>query len=150
MTTLTLTEEQQTLLEAWGTGRSGMATARAGSGKSFMCCESAKTGHLRGMYLAFNKANATEVQPKMPAGIKCKTLHSVGYSALRDLVNMAGRTLRKATSCWKRANGAPKARRTSMARNRTTLTACMLRRWKKSDAGKRNRNTAAGCSPSRR
>lgn len=64
--------------------------ARAGASKTTMLCAiagvlpAAHTFHDGPTFLAFNKAIATELQNRLPAGTKASTFHSFGFGLLRN------------------------------------------------------------------
>lgn len=65
----------------------GVVEAVAGSGKTTTILEGIRRwkGNNplgRGIFVAFNKAIAVELQSKVPAGVDASTLHSAGYKAL--------------------------------------------------------------------
>jgi superfamily I DNA/RNA helicase len=54
----------------------------AGSGKTTLLQAIAKTTDKQGIYLAYNKALATEAVGKFPSHIDCRTTHSLAYRAI--------------------------------------------------------------------
>jgi len=58
-------------------------SAVAGSGKTYLAIEAAKALGLKGRYLAYNKAIASEAAEKFKGtGIECSTLHSLAWRAV--------------------------------------------------------------------
>lgn len=65
-----------------------LVNAIAGSGKTHMLVELVKqVPHKKAMYLAYNKAIATEAEGKFPSSVTCMTLHSLAY---RNVVKPLG------------------------------------------------------------
>ena len=77
------TIEQQHAIDMALHGQSCKVTAYAGAGKTstLKLIGNAKH-HQHGMYLAFNKAIATEAQSKFNHNVKCKTFHSLAYNSV--------------------------------------------------------------------
>lgn len=77
------TIEQQHAINMAVQGKSCKVTAYAGAGKTstLKLIGNAKH-HQHGMYLAFNKAIATEAQAKFNQNVKCKTFHSLAYNSV--------------------------------------------------------------------
>lgn len=77
------TIEQQHAISMALHGQSCKVTAYAGAGKTstLKLIGNAKH-HQHGMYLAFNKAIATEAQSKFNHNVKCKTFHSLAYNSV--------------------------------------------------------------------
>ena len=73
------TEEQQTAVEKFGTGRPLKITAFAGAGKTSTLMLLADARQSRGLYLAFNKATAEEAAGKFPKTVDCRTTHSIAF-----------------------------------------------------------------------
>lgn len=77
------TIEQINAIDTVVDGKSLKLIAFAGAGKtSTLQLIAEKLSDKRGLYLAFNKAIASEAQRKMPSNISAKTFHSMGYSAM--------------------------------------------------------------------
>lgn len=75
------TTEQNTCVTSYGKKISFKVEAVAGSGKTSTVNLMADSDHSRtALYLAFNKAAATEAGSKMPFHVVCKTTHSIAYS----------------------------------------------------------------------
>lgn len=77
------TEEQIKIIDAFASGESVVADARAGCGKTSttrMCAESAP--HRRGVFMAFNKAIAGDAKSSFPASCSCSTVHSLAFRAV--------------------------------------------------------------------
>jgi len=77
------TIEQQHAIDMAMQGQSCKVTAYAGAGKTstLKLIGNAKYNQ-HGMYLAFNKAIATEAQSKFNHNVKCKTFHSLAYNSV--------------------------------------------------------------------
>ncbi len=80
---LTLTDEQQDIIAAAAQLEPGdvlKIEACAGSGKTFTLAEIAKSlPERRFLYLAFNKAVATDAKRKFPDNVEARTVHSLAY-----------------------------------------------------------------------
>lgn len=95
MSTIRPTAEQQAIIDAAPTGEHLTIEAGAGSGKtSTLKLVAAAMPNRRGVYLAYNKAIATDAEKSFPNNVTCKTAHSFAYGAVgrdyRDRLN-AGR-----------------------------------------------------------
>ncbi|OOR91946.1 DNA helicase [Moraxella caviae] len=75
----TPTAEQIAALEMAMTGQSFKIVAYAGAGKTTTLSLISNNLRGRGLYLAFNKAIATEAQGKFPRNVRCQTFHSLAY-----------------------------------------------------------------------
>lgn len=77
------TIEQRHAIDMAMQGQSCKVTAYAGAGKTstLKLIGNAKYNQ-HGMYLAFNKAIATEAQSKFNQNVKCKTFHSLAYNSV--------------------------------------------------------------------
>lgn len=74
------TDEQQNALELFRTGDNLTIDALAGTGKTSTLQLLAGGDHRRGLYVAFNKAIATEAQRKFDGtGVNARTMHSLAY-----------------------------------------------------------------------
>ncbi|KRC61581.1 hypothetical protein ASE14_12115 [Agromyces sp. Root81] len=82
--TFTPTAEQQAALDAYRTGGNLVIEAGAGTGKTSTLQLIARDNpRRRGLYVAFNKAIATEAQRKFAGtGITAKTVHSLAFNAV--------------------------------------------------------------------
>lgn len=78
-TTPTPTDEQLASLDMAMTGQSFKIVAYAGAGKTTTLRLISENLRGRGLYLAFNKAIATEAQGKFPPNVRCQTFHSLAY-----------------------------------------------------------------------
>lgn len=80
---LNLTPEQQTILQHVTTTEGiTLVNSVAGSGKTTLLTTIAKSiPHSNGLYLAYNKAIATESLRKFPRTTSCMTTHSLAYQA---------------------------------------------------------------------
>lgn len=79
----TPTPEQQTIIDAFLTGQNLVIEAGAGTGKTTtlrMMAEAAPDQ--RGVYVAYNKAIATDAASSFPSSVVCKTAHSFAYRAV--------------------------------------------------------------------
>lgn len=77
------TDEQIAVIDAFGTGETLVVQAMAGAGKTSttrMCAESQPTK--RGVYVAFNKAIATDAQASFPRSCVAFTVHSLAFRAV--------------------------------------------------------------------
>ena len=78
-----LTGEQEEILSAYGTGRSLVVEALAGTGKTTtLKALAAANPHRPGVYLAFNKAIVNEASGKFPDAVRVCTAHSLAYQAV--------------------------------------------------------------------
>lgn len=73
------TDEQLAALEMAKTGDSFKIVAYAGAGKTSTLKLISEQLSGRGLYLAFNKAIATEAQAKFASNIKCQTFHALAF-----------------------------------------------------------------------
>jgi hypothetical protein len=80
---MTPTDEQQAIIEAYGTGRNLVIEAGAGTGKTttLKMLGAARPGR-KGVYVAYNKAIAQDAKTSFPAGVQCATAHSLAYGAV--------------------------------------------------------------------
>lgn len=86
------TPEQVKIIDAFRAGGACTIVAAAGSGKTTSLRMIAETaGNRRGLYVAYNKAIATDAAGSFPGGTLCKTAHSLAYRAygaqFRDRLN---------------------------------------------------------------
>ena len=80
---LKATPEQQFAIEQAHKGESFKVIAYAGTGKTTtLKLVSDAIQHRRGMYLAFNKAIATEAQNKFHGNVDCRTFHSLAFRSV--------------------------------------------------------------------
>jgi superfamily I DNA/RNA helicase len=80
-----LTKEQLWALNLSKTGDDLKIEAFAGSGKTFLLgaiAESLQKDGKTGLYVAFNKAIATEAAAKFPGNVDCRTAHSLAFGAV--------------------------------------------------------------------
>lgn len=76
-----LTKEQREIVDFSTQGKSFKIAAFAGSGKTSTLGEVAKKlSGKRGLYIAFNKAIATDASGKFPPNVICKTFHSLAWA----------------------------------------------------------------------
>lgn len=77
------TQEQNAIVSAFATGTDLVIEAGAGAGKTstLKLCAGA-TPRKRGLYLAYNKAIATEAQESFPPSVMCKTSHSLAFGSV--------------------------------------------------------------------
>lgn len=77
---INLTQEQQDIIKAFGTGRNLLVCALAGTGKTSTLLSIAKAyPQKKGLYLAYNKALQLEAREKFPRYIRAKTIHGLAY-----------------------------------------------------------------------
>jgi hypothetical protein len=74
-----LTVEQSGVIDAIRSGIDVRVKAYAGTGKTFTLVKAAKAARRRGLYVAFNKAIATDASLKFGATCACRTAHSIAY-----------------------------------------------------------------------
>jgi superfamily I DNA/RNA helicase len=82
---IVLTTEQNHALSLARTGDDLKIEAFAGSGKTFLLgaiADSLRQQGKRGLYVAFNKAIATEAASKFPENVACRTAHSLAFGAV--------------------------------------------------------------------
>lgn len=78
-----LTTQQIECVEAFQTGQHLIIEAGAGTGKTSTLQAIAESSpHLRGLYIAFNKAIVVEASEKMPSNVTCATVHSLAYRSV--------------------------------------------------------------------
>lgn len=78
-----LTEQQQAIIDAAHEGKSVVAEALAGTGKTSTLTELARSFVRRpGLYLAFNKSVQLEAERKFPDWINVTTAHGLAYRAI--------------------------------------------------------------------
>lgn len=79
----TPTAEQQSAIDAALTGENLVITAGAGSGKtSTLRLIADALAPKQGVYIAYNKAIATDAAKSFPANVTCRTAHSFAYRAV--------------------------------------------------------------------
>lgn len=76
-----LTDEQANAVDLFGRHNSLKISAFAGTGKTTTLTELAKSTKESGLYLAFNKAIASEAQKRFPTTVDSRTTHSLAYRA---------------------------------------------------------------------
>lgn len=77
------TDEQQAALDGFATGGSLVLEAGAGTGKTSTLKLMAKSDTTRrGIYLAYNKAIATDAKQDFPRNVECATAHSFAFRAV--------------------------------------------------------------------
>ncbi|MFG2059699.1 UvrD-helicase domain-containing protein [Micromonospora sp. NPDC048930] len=87
------TVEQQAVIDAFVAGDSLVTVAVAGAGKTTTLRMSAEARldrqpTFRGLYVAYNSALAKEARAAFPAGVDCRTAHSVAFASHgRDLAH---------------------------------------------------------------
>lgn len=79
MANFTPTDEQLAALDMAKQGNSFKIIAYAGAGKTSTLKMISEQKKGRGLYLAFNKAIATDAQSKFPPNVRCQTFHSLAY-----------------------------------------------------------------------
>jgi len=88
-----LTKEQKQCVEAARVGKDVKIKAFAGSGKTSTLVAISRELSGKGLYLAYNKAIATDAFKKFPLHIDCKTAHSIAYRATAYQIKDRVRTL---------------------------------------------------------
>lgn len=85
---MTPTDEQQAIIDAYRTGSNLVIEAGAGTGKTttLKMLGTATPGRA-GIYVAYNRAIATDAKRTFPRSVHCSTAHSLAYAAV-------GRTFR--------------------------------------------------------
>lgn len=76
------TTEQQLALDAFATGGDMVIEAGAGTGKTTTLRLLAESTHDRGLYIAYNKAIATDAKADFPSNVECSTAHSLAYRSI--------------------------------------------------------------------
>lgn len=77
------TNEQQAIIDAFGTSGDLVVEAGAGTGKtSTLRMLAHTTPGQRGIYIAYNRSIATEASQSFPASVLCKTAHGLAYGAV--------------------------------------------------------------------
>lgn len=76
------TDEQDAVIASGRQGKSFTVRAYAGCGKTATLVQTAKNIKGRGLYIAFNKANALEAKAKFKGFSDAATVHSLAYQAL--------------------------------------------------------------------
>lgn len=79
MTQYAPTDEQLSALNMAMTGDSFKIVAYAGAGKTTTLSLISQNLRGRGLYLAFNKAIASEAQGRFPPNVRCQTFHSLAF-----------------------------------------------------------------------
>src|SRR5215212_4065979 len=82
MTSIRPTPEQEAALAAFRTGDHLVLQAGAGSGKTSTLRAMARSDRRPGMYIAFNKATATEAKRSFPPTTIPTTAHSLAWRAV--------------------------------------------------------------------
>lgn len=83
--TLRATDEQQAIIDAIQQGQNLVAQARAGTGKTATLVMATRTQqNKKTLYLAYNKAIATDARRKFGRHVDCRTLHSLAYAHAKD------------------------------------------------------------------
>lgn len=78
-----LTAEQKRVIAAFQSGKNIKVNAFAGSGKTSTLVEIGKATHRRGLYLSFNKRNASEAKAKFPTSVEYRTTHALAVHSIR-------------------------------------------------------------------
>lgn len=76
------TPEQEKVIDLAATGKSFKVEAYAGCGKTSTLVNAAKVMRGKGLYLAFNRANAMEAKQKFKGYADAATIHSLAYQAV--------------------------------------------------------------------
>jgi len=90
-----LTKEQQSIATYFRSGAKDdvRIMAFAGSGKTFILKQIASIlFNKKGCYLAFNKALAAEAKSIFPPNVRCSTVHSLAFTALRPKLTESPKT----------------------------------------------------------
>ncbi|MFF4950563.1 UvrD-helicase domain-containing protein [Streptomyces chattanoogensis] len=98
--TMTPTSEQDAIIEACASGDNLVVEAGAGTGKTTTLKMAAGAMRGRGLYIAFNKAIATEAKASFPASVDCRTAHSLAYGVVGRLY---GRRMSLRVPAWRTA-----------------------------------------------
>jgi superfamily I DNA/RNA helicase len=79
----TPTREQQAIIDAYQAGANLVIEAGAGTGKtSTLKMVAAATPRRRGLYIAYNKAIATDAKRTFPTQVTCATAHALAFRAV--------------------------------------------------------------------
>src|SRR5436189_6193027 len=77
------TPEQTAVIDGFLTGQNLVIEAGAGTGKtSTLKLLAGEAGTRRGVYIAYNKAIATDAARGFPSSVLCKTAHGLAYGAV--------------------------------------------------------------------
>lgn len=76
------TEEQQDVIDAASTGENLVIQAGAGTGKTSTLQMVANDRKVPTIYLAYNKATATDAASRFGPHVACKTSHSLAFAAV--------------------------------------------------------------------
>jgi superfamily I DNA/RNA helicase len=79
-----LTPQQEAFLDTAKTKGSVALRARAGTGKTFSLRGWAGSTRAGGLATSFSKSTVNELGKKMPPKFQCKTMHGIGYQAIRN------------------------------------------------------------------
>ncbi|MEV5513914.1 UvrD-helicase domain-containing protein [Streptomyces flaveolus] len=79
---MTATHEQTAAADSFRNGDHLSLQAGAGTGKTTTLELLARTTSRKGRYLAYNRAIAQDAAARFPANVRCKTAHSLAYTAL--------------------------------------------------------------------
>lgn len=85
------TEEQEVIRTKFLDGKSMKVRAIAGSGKTSTLTLCAKANNDHKVYIAFNKAIATQAATVFPANTKCSTGHALGFKPMVKQYPRAGK-----------------------------------------------------------
>lgn len=77
----TPTDEQVAVVDAFRTGNNMVITAGAGAGKTSTLKLIAKETDAKGVYVAYNKAIATDARRSFPRNVRASTAHSLAWGA---------------------------------------------------------------------
>lgn len=75
------TDEQQRVIDLFGTGKDVAVEAGAGTGKTSTMVLIGKVAEGEGRYFAFNKSIADDAGTKMPTNVQASTIHKYAYDA---------------------------------------------------------------------
>ncbi len=76
------TAEQQAVIDACHTGGGLVVEAAAGAGKTSTLRLASERMRGRVLYVAYNKAAATEAQRSFPSHVRCSTVHALAFAAV--------------------------------------------------------------------
>lgn len=84
-----LTPQQEEFLATAKDKGSVALRARAGTGKTFSLRGWANNNRAGGLATSFSKSTVNELGKKMPPKFQCKTMHGIGYQAIRNSGNFS-------------------------------------------------------------
>lgn len=84
MNSFELTDQQKMVISAIAEGKNVRVDALAGCGKTTTILTACGVATGKKAFVAFNKSIATEIQSKCPTDVKASTIHSMGFSIIRN------------------------------------------------------------------